>query len=90
MIIGNISNPAITYLPDSLLEILEEHAPSTEVLGRLPDGTTELGDSGRLRVLLSTVKTQPVEERRTEFHREYIDIQVLLEGTEWIGIGPTN
>lgn len=40
-------------------------------------------------IMVSTYETKPVNsERRFESHREYIDIQLLLEGRELIGFSP--
>nr|WP_235655985.1 YhcH/YjgK/YiaL family protein [Aeromonas caviae] len=39
--------------------------------------------------LVSEDLTEPVADRRGEFHEQYLDIQLLLRGEEWIGVGLT-
>lgn len=55
------------------------------VAGDVTDGRHDVaGDDAY--IMVSTYETNPVnEERRFETHRDYIDIQLLLEGRELIG-----
>lgn len=41
-----------------------------------------------LFMVVSEDMSEPAYNRRAEFHDEYADIQLLLSGEEWIGIGP--
>ncbi len=50
-------------------------------------GRTEL-DGKNLFALIQTYETKPIQEGKLEAHRKYIDIQVLLEGQEFIGYAP--
>lgn len=36
-------------------------------------------------VILSTAKTEPVSDRVAEVHKKYIDVQIVLEGSEQLG-----
>ena len=53
--------------------------------GKIEDGNYEVeGDDAYIAV--STYETKPLNaDRRFEAHRDYIDIQILLEGKEMIG-----
>lgn len=44
-------------------------------------------DGERLFMNVMTLTTQPPQEKKAELHRAYIDIQLLLEGTETIHYG---
>ncbi len=87
MIFGNLVTRHTALLPRRLLSILNEHAPSVEALTRRDDGRHTL-EGEDIFLILSQNTTQPAQQRRVEFHRDYLDIQILLEGQEWIGIGP--
>ena len=55
-------------------------------LHSLPEGRTEIdGDEVFINVMNAT--TKELTEEGFELHREYMDIQIDLEGTEVIGIG---
>jgi len=59
---------AIAYLKNTDLQSLEE--------GKYPI------DGDKIFAMLQKPVTAPVAERRYELHRDYIDIQVLLDGRE--------
>ena len=44
-------------------------------------------EGDKVFAMVVDAQTQPIEERRPEFHADYADIQVLLEGTEVLGYG---
>ncbi|KPU81997.1 mannitol dehydrogenase [Psychromonas sp. PRT-SC03] len=48
------------------------------------DGKYLIGEEGVFVVLASAI-TEPEAHRKAEFHRAYIDIQILLEGQERLG-----
>ncbi|AGH80060.1 mannitol dehydrogenase [Psychromonas sp. CNPT3] len=52
------------------------------------DGKHSIGDEG-VFVVLASVTTEPEADRKAEFHREHIDIQILLEGEERLGYSNT-
>ncbi|HBV77607.1 MULTISPECIES: YhcH/YjgK/YiaL family protein [Vibrio] len=42
-------------------------------------------DGDRVFCVLMTPETEPREDRKTEIHRDYLDIQIILEGEETFG-----
>ncbi len=50
-----------------------------------PEGRTDI-DGSRLYASVAAYETGPVEARRFEAHRAYIDVQVLLAGEERIDV----
>ena len=54
----------------------------------LETGRHELGNGNYMNVDESV--TAPAGERKTECHSRYIDIQVLVDGSEYIGFYPTD
>jgi YhcH/YjgK/YiaL family protein len=61
------------------LSYARELDPST------PDGKYEI-DGDAIYALVKTYETSSPDERRFEAHKKYIDVQVLLEGKEIIGV----
>ncbi|WP_375748957.1 YhcH/YjgK/YiaL family protein [Vibrio sp. HN007] len=49
-----------------------------------PEGRYEFGEGGVFAMVVNA-KTEPSEVRKPEFHKHYIDIQILLEGEEKLG-----
>jgi len=46
-------------------------------------------DGDNIYIMVSTYTTNPInEDRRFESHKDYIDVQLLLEGKEIIGFAP--
>lgn len=41
----------------------------------------------KMFVIVSEYETKPIDERKAECHRQYIDVQYLISGTEMIGAG---
>lgn len=89
MIAGNMKMLDLATLPKSLYEILSHPEFSLEKLQSLPDGKYQpegvkwfcnVGDS----------QTSPAETRHTEFHENYLDIQLILNGEEIINYSLTN
>jgi len=57
-------------------------------LDTLPEGRTELA-GGDLFVLASPVaRTRPAAEAQLEVHRRFVDVQVILRGTDRMGWAP--
>ncbi|MCD8547117.1 MAG: YhcH/YjgK/YiaL family protein [Aeromonadaceae bacterium] len=80
-------------LPALLRRILQEVIGDgsrwlTAKTGKHDDLLPEFVGDGRLFLILSEDLSQPVAERRAEYHDEHLDIQVLLSGREWMGVGP--
>ena len=53
----------------------------------LPLGRIEL-DGKNLFAMIQTYETKSIQEGKLEAHKKYIDIQVLLQGQEFIGYAP--
>lgn len=86
MIAGNINNLALATLPSPLWKILSESGISFEALKKLPNGRYQ-PDNVDWFYMISTPITEPAEQRAAEFHKAYLDIQLILEGEEIIGYG---
>jgi len=53
----------------------------------VPVGRTEL-EGSKLFALVQEYETKPANEGKIEAHRQYIDIQFILEGEEFMGYAP--
>lgn len=87
MITGSLNTLQRTPLPAPLARIMAEVVKSVAHWGDAPLGKTEI-DGLNLFCLVSEDLTEPTADRRGEFHQQYLDIQLLLRGEEWIGVGP--
>lgn len=56
-------------------------------LRSLPEGRIDI-DGERVFATVSAYRTRPVEQSRWEAHRRYGDVQVMLAGTERMGVAP--
>ena len=52
-------------------------------------GRTEI-DGAALFALVQEYETKPIHEGKLEAHRKYIDIQLVVEGEEFMGYAPLN
>lgn len=59
----------------------------TVTLDNLPGSRLEL-DGDRLYAFSSSYETQPADQRKIETHRNYLDIQYVVSGTEAMGYIP--
>ncbi|WP_431225088.1 N-acetylneuraminate anomerase [Serratia sp. L9] len=84
MILGHIDHLKAASLPAALHEAilcaLAQHPAK-----KLPDSYTLDGEWLFMNVM--TLATQTASEKKAELHRSYVDIQLLLEGTETIYYG---
>ncbi|MFG0834300.1 YhcH/YjgK/YiaL family protein [Aeromonas bivalvium] len=87
MITGNLETLDRTPLPAPLARIMKEVVISVDHWLAAPLGKANV-DGLRLFTLVSEEMTEPARDRRGEFHEQYLDIQLLLRGREWIGVGP--
>ncbi|WP_421260522.1 YhcH/YjgK/YiaL family protein [Aeromonas sp. 600774] len=87
MITGSLNTLQRTPLPAPLDRIMVEVVKSVTRWRDAPLGKSEI-DGLKLFCLVSEEMTEPATDRRGEFHRDYLDIQLLLDGEEWIGVGP--
>ncbi|ELY3804880.1 YhcH/YjgK/YiaL family protein [Cronobacter sakazakii] len=78
MIIGNI-HALGEWLPASFREAIEQ--VKQQVTPQTAPGKYEL-DGNRLFFLLSEDTTEPLADRRAEYHARYLDIQIVLAGRE--------
>lgn len=64
------------------LTLLRDTDFSTMEAGKYPV------DGDNLFMMIQTYTTKPLETAYCEAHKKYIDIQCMLEGSEWIGVAP--
>ncbi|TKK17854.1 YhcH/YjgK/YiaL family protein [Enterobacter cancerogenus] len=83
MITGNLHYLALASLPDALLSILSRPEFKPEMLRRLPDGRLQPTAEGWFCNIGDT-QTAERKARHTEFHQDYLDIQIMLDGEEMI------
>ncbi|PHI27841.1 YhcH/YjgK/YiaL family protein [Budvicia aquatica] len=86
MIIGNMDNLELALLPKALLNILEQTGPGLSQIKAMPDGKFQ-PEGQTWFCSIGPVMTEPAELRHTEYHYNYLDIQLVLEGEEIIGYG---
>lgn len=83
MFFGNVNRLEwSTFLPAHFLSYLEQAqkiAAENEQNGRYDI------DGDKVFCVLMTPETEPREDRKTEIHRDHLDIQLLLEGEETFG-----
>lgn len=65
-----------------VLSFLQNHEPP---LSALPPATYTINSSGAF-ALVSDYMSKPESEGFLEYHRKFIDIQILIEGRERIGV----
>lgn len=87
MIFGNAKFLSQAMLPAALQHLLSRPELSLEALQAQPDGRYEL-EGDQLFYMLSTNDTRPEAELRNEFHQQYLDIQMVLDGVEGMAVGP--
>ena len=68
---------------------LEEAIAAIEAMESYEPGVYPLSNDGRI-VISATVTTHDGETARLEAHRNYLDIQYVLEGEEYMGWAPTD
>lgn len=83
MIIGNLQTLAMAGLPAALREILERKECRLDALRQREDGRFQPADAAWF-CHIGPAQTEPAAQRHTEYHRQWADIQVVLEGNEII------
>ncbi|WP_313017152.1 YhcH/YjgK/YiaL family protein, partial [Atlantibacter hermannii] len=78
MIIGNIHHLQ-PWLPAELRQAIEHI--KQHVTPETPLGKHDI-DGNNLFFLVSEDETQPLAERRAEYHARYLDIQIVMRGVE--------
>ena len=83
MIYDKLTNAALYASADTplgkALEFAADFDPET------PDGKIEI-DGANMYAVLNTYNTNPAEDLSFEAHRKYIDVQLLLSGTEDVDV----
>lgn len=83
MIAGNITILKLATLPKSLYNILSRPEMELANLQSLANGRYQV--EGEMWFYnISDSQTAPIETRHTEFHKQYLDIQLILKGEEII------
>ena len=83
MIIGHVQALAMAGLPAALRAILEREDCSLEALRQREDGRFQPEDAEWF-CHIGPAQTEPAAQRHTEYHRQWADIQLVLEGSEII------
>lgn len=83
MITGNLSTLQLATLPPVLLALLSRPEFSLTAMQARDDGKIQ-PESADWFCTIGPATTAPRETRHTEFHRQYLDIQIVLEGEEII------
>lgn len=89
MITGHLQALELATLPDALRQILTLPACSLDALRAREDGRFQ-PEGAEWFCTISNANTSPAAERHTEFHRDWLDIQIVLEGEEIIGFDTRN
>ncbi|BCQ41449.1 hypothetical protein ERHA54_40520 [Erwinia rhapontici] len=89
MIAGNLNHLTLATLPASLFQLLAQPAHSLAALSALPDGRWQ-PEGAVWFCHIGSQQSAPAVTRHTEFHREYLDIQIVLTGEEVIRYGLTD
>lgn len=86
MIIGNLNALPLAGLAPALREILSRPACSLAALIAREDGRWQ-PEGCRWFCTIGPAQTQPRDQRHTEYHLQWADIQVMLTGREIIHAG---
>lgn len=83
MITGNLTTLTLATLPHSLWSLLSRPEYSLAALQAYDDGRIQPPNESWF-CHIGPAQTAPRATRHTEFHRQYLDIQVMLAGEEII------
>ncbi|MFD1804082.1 YhcH/YjgK/YiaL family protein [Mixta tenebrionis] len=83
MITGNLNALALAMLPQVLHDLLARPECSLAALQAAPDGRLQ-PEGASWFCTIGDSETSPAAQRHTEYHRRWLDIQVLLAGEEII------
>lgn len=83
MIIGNLNALAMAGLPPAIRQLLSRSDCSLEALIAREDGRWQSTNESWF-CTIGNAQTQPTNQRHTEYHQEWADIQVMLSGREQI------
>ena len=79
-----ISSAENTFYPAAIRQMLETIIESNPY--ELPEGHYQVKDKQMFFNVVAG-ETKPLEVQKPEFHRQYLDIHIVLEGSEVIGAG---
>lgn len=87
MIIDRLENlPSyVSLAPEVMPKLIEFLGKCGE--NEIAEGRHEL-DGSRLYVNVQSYATKPFDENKLEYHRKYVDVQLLLAGTETLYYAP--
>ncbi|NEX83102.1 YhcH/YjgK/YiaL family protein [Aeromonas rivipollensis] len=88
MITGNLQRLDMAMLPAPLLQLLSREECSHQNLLNKADGKYDIIDNA-VFYLISSLVTADEGRVKSEFHEQYLDIQVLLTGQEIIATSAT-
>jgi biofilm protein TabA len=88
MIIGNLQRLDMAMLPAPLLQLLSREECSHQNLLNKDDGKYDIIDDA-VFYLISSPVTADESNIKSEFHEQYLDIQILLTGQEIIATSAT-
>lgn len=83
MIGGDLASLDSAGLPPALYALLKRPEHTLSALSAKPDGRYQEAES-EWYYSIATSQTRPAAERHTEMHLAYADIQIMLEGEEYI------
>lgn len=86
MIAGNLNHLALATLPAPLYRLLKQPEHSLSALNAMPDGRYQ-PEGAAWFCTIGSQQSAPQAARHTEFHRRYLDIQIVLSGEEIIRFG---
>jgi len=89
MICGHLDSIDSAGLPPLMKQILSQPECSLSALTLCDDGKFQPADADWF-CNIGNAQTQSRQQRHTEYHRQYADIQVVLEGEEIIHYGLTD
>lgn len=85
MIYDRLSNCEQYYILGEKFKKAFEFLKNTD-LKSIEDGSYEI-DGKEIYANVQSLKTKPIEEKKWEVHRNYIDIQYVIKGKEKMGYG---
>ncbi|WP_068087966.1 YhcH/YjgK/YiaL family protein [Polycladidibacter stylochi] len=85
MLSANLNNLGIVpYIAPKLAGYIED---AKKLLNGNPESGRHDIDGDKAFVLVVDAETEELAKRRPEFHNNYLDVQILIEGSEVLGYG---
>jgi len=85
MIVDHIRNAERYETLDERIAVGLKYLSATDLSG-MPNGRVEIRNN-EIYAVVNRYETKPCEQGKWETHRNYIDIQYMVEGSERIGFG---